>query len=89
LRARHAAPLARQSLYQTALEAFWKGRALVPRDENFALELGYTYDALARYPEAEWMFAEARTLDPRSTIVKESYEAHLDRWRKGSFQAPR
>ncbi len=75
-------PAARHSFYQAALDAFWKGRALVPRDENFALELGLTYDALDRYSEAEWMFAEARALDPRSKSIKEAYKAHLDRWRK-------
>jgi len=72
---------AEQSFYQSALDAFWQGRALVPRDENFPLELGYTYDALDRYPEAEWMFAEARALDPKSTMIRESYKAHLERWK--------
>jgi Flp pilus assembly protein TadD len=80
-------PVARESLYQAALDAFWKGRTLVPRDENFALDLGYTYDALNRYSEAEWMFDTARALDPRSATVKESYEAHLNRWRKFSPEA--
>jgi O-antigen ligase len=79
-------PAARQSFYQAALNAFWKGRALVPRDENFALELGSTYDALDRYPEGEWMFVEARSLDPRSKSVKQSYQAHLERWRKAYSQ---
>jgi O-antigen ligase len=74
-------PRAAQSFYQSALDAFWQGRALVPRDENFPLELGYTYDALNRYPEAEWMFSEARALDPRSTMIQDSYKAHLERWK--------
>jgi Flp pilus assembly protein TadD len=81
--------LARKSLYQAALDAFWKGRSLAPRDENFALELGYTYDALERFPEAEWMFAEAQALDPRSTTARQCYEAHLDRWRQTGAGAPR
>ncbi len=81
--------LARKSLYQAALDAFWKGRSLAPRDENFALELGYTYDVLERFPEAEWMFAEARALDPRSTTARQCYEAHLDRWRQTGAGAPR
>jgi len=79
-------PLARKSFYQAALEAFWRGRALTPRDENLALDLGFTYDALERFPEAEWMFAEARALDPRSIMVKECYEAHLKRWSKAYLQ---
>ena len=81
-------PVARESLYQAALDAFWRGRILAPREENFALDLAYTYDALNRYSEAEWMFDQARALDPRSTSVQESYEAHLDRWRKASTPPP-
>jgi O-antigen ligase len=79
--------VARESLYRAALDAFWKGRTLAPRDENFALDLGYTYDALNRYSEGEWMLDEARALDPRSASVKESYEAHLDRWRKSPAES--
>lgn len=79
---------AEQSFYQSALDAFWRGRALVPRDENFPLELGYTYDALDRYPEAEWMFAEARALDPRSIMIQDAYKAHLERWKTGGGPGP-
>jgi hypothetical protein len=81
-------PLARESLYQAALMAFWKGRTLAARDENFALELGYTHDALECFPEAEWMFEQVQALDPRSTTVKQSYEAHLDQWRRTDAAAP-
>jgi len=73
---------ARASFYQAALEAFWKGKALAPRDENFALELGYTYDALDRFAEGEWMFEQAKALDPRSVATEDSYRAHIERWQK-------
>jgi hypothetical protein len=81
-------PAARQSFYQAALDAFWKGRALVPRDENFALEIGFTFDVLNRYPEAEWMYSEALALDPKSKAMRGWYNAHLGRWRNASKQPP-
>lgn len=71
----------REALYQAAIADFKKGRALAPLDETFPLELGFVYDALQRYPEAEWMFYEARGLDPKSESTRGYYEAHLLRWK--------
>jgi cytochrome c-type biogenesis protein CcmH/NrfG len=44
------------------------------------LELGLTYDALGRFDEAEWMFDEARRLDPKSKAISQYYQAHLEHW---------
>jgi O-antigen ligase len=75
-------PIARESFYQSAFEALENGRAISPRDENFYLDLAYIYDALGRPTEAEWMFFEARALDPRSISVNEVYQGHLARWKE-------
>jgi hypothetical protein len=56
-------------------------------DKTFPLELAGTYDTLGRFPEAEWMYSEARALDPKATSTQEAYEAHLKLW-KGKPPAP-
>ena len=75
-------PEERAWYYRRALEPFENARRLAPLDESFALELGYTYDALGRFAEAEWMYNEALRLDPKSISTKGHYEEHLERWRK-------
>jgi O-antigen ligase len=75
-------PEERGWFYRRALEPFENGRRLAPRDEGFALELGYAYDALGRFTEAEWMYNEALRLDPKSISTKGYYEKHLQRWRE-------
>jgi len=72
----------RASLFEAAILAFQSGRALAPQDRMFALDLGSVYDALERFSEGEWMYEEALRLDPKFYVVKESYQAHLDRWRR-------
>jgi tetratricopeptide (TPR) repeat protein len=81
-------PEERTWFYEEALEPFENGRRLAPLDENFDLQLGYTYDLLGRFPEAEWMFYEALRLDPKSTSTKRYYERHLKRWRDGGSTPP-
>jgi len=71
----------RAALFESAILAFQSGRALAPRDRTLGLALGSVYDALERFPEGEWMYDEVLRLDPKSYAVKESYQAHLDRWR--------
>lgn len=66
-------------LYAEAIRDFGKGRALAPMDETFPLELGLACDDLERFPEAEWMFYEARRPDPVSESLKQYCEAHLTR----------
>jgi O-antigen ligase len=68
------------SYYAAAAPAFERARALAPLDEKYAVELALTYDNLERFAEAEWMFGEARALDPRSTSIREYYRVHLQRW---------
>lgn len=74
-------PEAAASFYQAALPAYAKARELAPLDRTYTLELALTYDSLKRFAEAEWLFGEARALDPRSTSLKGYYQAHLDRWK--------
>jgi hypothetical protein len=71
----------RAALFESAILAFQSGRTLVPDDRTFDLVLGSVYDALERFSEAEWMYDEAIRLDPKFYLVKDSYQAHLDRWR--------
>jgi len=73
-------PAARASFYRAALLPFEEARKLAPLDETYPLELAFTYDGLARFSEAEWMYGEALALDPNSTSVKQYYQAHLERW---------
>ncbi len=72
--------MARDSFYRAALEPLERARALAPNDETFLLALGRVYDALGRFPEAEWMYGRARDWDPKSIVVQKSYAAHLARW---------
>ncbi|HJT82273.1 MAG TPA: O-antigen ligase family protein [Chthoniobacterales bacterium] len=73
--------------YRRALTAFKDGYKLAPLDEDFPLQLGYAYDKLGRFNEAEWMYYEARMLDPKSIWVKYFYEQHLELWRTGKNSA--
>ena len=75
-------PEKRASLFQVAIVAFEKGRALAPRDDTFPVELAAIYDALERFPEAEWMFDEAIRLDPKYAPTRQRYQAHLEKWQQ-------
>ena len=70
-----------RSCYEDALQALEKARALAPQDRNFLVPLALTYDGVARFAEAEWIFYEARRWDPRSIYLDEIYRYHLYRWR--------
>jgi O-antigen ligase len=67
--------------YQAALADFEQARRLAPLEEGYALDLGWLYDRLGRYPEAEWMFGVARKLDPNSTAIAALYRSHLVQWK--------
>ncbi|MGI8956481.1 MAG: O-antigen ligase family protein [Chthoniobacterales bacterium] len=73
-------PLAGVSFYESALNPLQRALALAPHDETFLIALGRVYDALGRFPEAEWMFGQARLWDPRSKVTQDSYKAHLALW---------
>ncbi|HEY2124699.1 MAG TPA: O-antigen ligase family protein [Chthoniobacterales bacterium] len=72
---------ARASFQLAALPAYESALALAPADETYWLELAFTLDSLERFPEGEWMFYQARQLDPRSPAIRQYYEAHLNQWR--------
>jgi O-antigen ligase len=79
---------ARRSFYNAALHSFDKARQLAPLDKTYFLELAFTYDALGRFDEAEWMFQEATALDPKATATREYYAAHLKLWQSGASTPP-
>jgi len=80
---------ARQSYYLTGLQALNQAHRLAPRDEVFILQLAFTYDALGRFAEAEWMYDEAMGLDPKSKSIRNHYQAHIQRWLSpGGVQTP-
>ena len=81
-------PEAGASYYEAAVPAFAKARELAPLDKTYTLELAFTYDALGRFNEAEWLYYEARALDPRSTSTNRYYQAHLERWKNGGIESP-
>jgi O-antigen ligase len=75
-------PERRAFYFQVATVAFEKGWALAPRDDTFPVELATIYDALGRFPEAEWMYGEAIRLDPKYVVTAQRYQAHLDKWKQ-------
>jgi len=74
-------PEARASFYRAALPAYARARVIAPLDETYAIELAFTYDALQRFSEAEWMYDEALAFDPHSVSAQRYYKAHLDQWK--------
>jgi O-antigen ligase len=77
-----ADPEKRVFLFQVAIRAFEQGWGLARQDDTFPIELASLYDALGRFPEAEWMYDEAIRLDPKSVPIREDYQAHLEKWRQ-------
>jgi O-Antigen ligase len=71
---------ARNTCYEDGLNALLKARELSPADRTFLVPLALTYDGMGRYPEAEWIYGEARHWDPRSIYLDEIYKYHLWRW---------
>ena len=81
-------PVKRAFLFQVASVAFEKGWALARQDEIFPTELASIYDALERFAEAEWMYNEALRLDPNSVSLHQSYQTHLESWRRAPVVKP-
>ena len=71
----------RASCYEKGIGSFEKARALAPQDRSFLMPLAFTYDAVGRFAEAEWIFDEAKRWDPRSASIQEAYKYHLTQWR--------
>jgi tetratricopeptide (TPR) repeat protein len=61
-----------------AVDAFHRAHSLAPLDSGYALSLAFAYDELARFEDAERMYAVARARDPRSQAVSQLYQAHLE-----------
>ncbi len=71
---------ARSAFYAAAVTDYETARQIDPSDETYAIELGFLFDAMERFSEAEWLFDEARRLDPRSGALQRYYEEHLRSW---------
>ncbi len=70
----------RLSYYQAAIGAFDRARQLAPLDGSYPLDLGFAYDAIGRFNEAEWMYDVALARDPNSTVMAHLYRMHLALW---------
>jgi O-antigen ligase len=78
-------PRKRVLFYEAAIRELQNARELAPQDMTFATELGFVYDALGRFTEGEWMYQEAIALDPKSNLLKQDYQTHLEKWRTGEI----
>jgi tetratricopeptide (TPR) repeat protein len=78
----------RNGLAQAAVEAFQRAQSLAPLDSGYALSLAFAYDEIARFEDAERMYAIARSRDPRSEAVAQLYQAHLESREKVATGAP-
>lgn len=79
----NADPKTRVSFYEVAIQELQDAHTLAPRDETFVTELGFVYDALGRFTEGEWMYQQAIALDPKLRLLRQDYQAHLEKWRNG------
>jgi O-antigen ligase len=79
---------AKASFDNAALHSFESAHRLAPLDKTYFLELAFTYDALGRFDEAEWMFQEATALDPKASATRDYYAAHLKLWQSGASTPP-
>jgi hypothetical protein len=70
----------RNAYYDAALAAFDKAHLLAPLDGNYPLDMAYAYDEMGRFAEAEWMYGVARSRDPRSVMMSQLYQSHLEAW---------
>lgn len=70
----------RNAYHDAALAAFDKAHLLAPLDGNYPLDMAYAYDEMGRFAEAEWMYGVARSRDPRSVMMSQLYQSHLEAW---------
>jgi hypothetical protein len=81
-------PTARTQCYEEPVTALEKARAVAPEDGVILVQLASAYDAVGRYPEAEWVYYDARKWDPRSIYLDELYRFHLSQWRTAPARLP-
>lgn len=72
------------ALHKQAIAAYQEAQRLAPLDGTYPLDLAFTYDEVGRFPEAEVMYAAARTRDPRSINVQRLYQVHLNLLERGA-----
>ena len=77
----------RLPFYERALAAFDQARLLAPLDGDHPLDMGFLYDQMGRFTEAEWMYGIARSRDPRSRTVSQMYQTHLEEWKNSNGKA--
>lgn len=76
----------RAAYYDSSLAAFNQARKLAPLDGSYPLDMGYAFDQLGRFSEAEWMYGLALARDPRSVNVQHLYKTHISLWSKEGRQ---
>jgi tetratricopeptide (TPR) repeat protein len=76
--------MARDSFYGEGIVALRRAREIAPRDEVYALELASALDISGRFEEAEQVFKDAISLDPKSISIRRYYEGHVDRWQRSA-----
>ena len=76
------------ALHEQAIAAFQEAHRLAPLDGTYPLDLAFAYDEVRRFPEAEAMYALARSRDPLSVAVQQLYEFHTERWEKDRSPGP-
>jgi O-antigen ligase len=78
----------RAPLYDAAVAAFERARALAPLDGTYPLDMASTYDEMGRFFDAERMYVLARAHDPQSIDVANVYQTHLEVWQKARQPKP-
>ena len=76
------APVEQRPFYEAAISAMAAAQRLAPLDATYALEQAILYDKLARFEDAERMFAIARARDPRAQYITQEYRAHQELWKR-------
>ena len=69
----------RGMLLEKAIEAYRRGLAIFPQDENLLIRTAQSLDGLGRYDEAEALYQDAIRWDPNLGVVYAYYGAHLRR----------
>ncbi|MGZ8899665.1 MAG: hypothetical protein ACXW3Z_06180, partial [Limisphaerales bacterium] len=75
-------PQAADSFRRAGIEAFEKARAIAPREEIYAFHLAAALGKAGRFAEAEAVYYDLFTLDPRNDSLRRTYNWHLEQWRR-------